>query len=494
MGDSRLPNPIRPVYPEFIQGSSRPGSRPTSSGLYRGTTASPPPSPSPSTSSVSTSSPSADRDDTDPTDEDEYVYIKREPESVKLPPLQLPEWMKSEHLYHPKPQAQVAPSSSSSASPSTSPFGFRTGRNSYELPSTVSDLRTHVLSSSEESLPPLSSPPPRWTAHHDGAHPRGRPAPQHPRNAPPKDAPASLCEGCSPTHTPKRFRFVASKPQVHVAAAAEMHEDDAAVERGRTSDAPAPSSCTSGTKRRHAHISPPPVPTAAAAASVTASADVASSATAPSTATSNEDTDGGPRKRAPRQQPFDIGLFPASSEQQQQQQQQQGGSRMVRGPRGAIVPAYHYDTERALKCAFAACGAVLSGKKSETASHMRSHFLQQAAGTGETQTLLCPWTVEGEDGQRVRCAMPFKDSANFGRHVSSKHIRAEEYQCNRCGRPFARRDAALRHMKTLCRVDAPVPGRRQGGGKRKSGGCGGAKVEEDGESNVVVVCLMQQDC
>ena len=60
--------------------------------------------------------------------------------------------------------------------------------------------------------------------------------------------------------------------------------------------------------------------------------------------------------------------------------------------------------------------------------------------------------------------MAFKDSANFGRHVSSKHIKAEEYQCNRCGRPFARRDAALRHMKTLCRVDAPGPGGGGGGG------------------------------
>ena len=127
------------------------------------------------------------------------------------------------------------------------------------------------------------------------------------------------------------------------------------------------------------------------------------------------------------------------------------------------MPAYHYDAERAAqKCAFAACGAVLSGKKSETASHMRSHFLQ-AAG----ETLLCPWMVETDDGQRVRCAMAFKDSANFGRHVSSKHIKAEEYQCNRCGRPFARRDAALRHMKTLCRTDAPQSSRRKGEDKRR---------------------------
>ena len=67
------------------------------------------------------------------------------------------------------------------------------------------------------------------------------------------------------------------------------------------------------------------------------------------------------------------------------------GALLVRSPRGAIVPAYHYDTERALKCAFPECGAVLTGKKSETASHMRSHFLQ-AAG----ETLECPWPAEGD--------------------------------------------------------------------------------------------------
>ncbi|KAI0764785.1 hypothetical protein C8Q74DRAFT_997991 [Fomes fomentarius] len=43
----QLPNPTRSVYPEFIQGSSRPGSRPTSSGLYRGSTVSPPQAPVP---------------------------------------------------------------------------------------------------------------------------------------------------------------------------------------------------------------------------------------------------------------------------------------------------------------------------------------------------------------------------------------------------------------------------------------------------------------
>ncbi|PIL29282.1 transcription factor [Ganoderma sinense ZZ0214-1] len=122
-------------------------------------------------------------------------------------------------------------------------------------------------------------------------------------------------------------------------------------------------------------------------------------------------------------------------------------SKFVRRPRGVVVPVYHCNTERALRCAFPGCGAVLTGKKSETASHMRSHFLQAIS-----ETLECPWPAE-DGSERRRCGMAFKDSGNFGRHVSSKHIRAEEYRCDRCGRPFARRDAALRHMKTLCRAD-----------------------------------------
>ena len=76
--------------------------------------------------------------------------------------------------------------------------------------------------------------------------------------------------------------------------------------------------------------------------------------------------------------------------------------------------------------------------------------------------------------------MAFKDSANFGRHVSSKHIKAEEYQCNRCGRPFARRDAALRHMKTLCRLDAGVPRKRE---SKKS------RTQDDEQGEPVCACV-----
>ena len=415
--------------------------------MLRGGTASPPPSPSPSPSAFSTS---GGRTDTDPTSEDEYIYIKREPESVKLPPLRLG---LPEDLRVPQEPLPAAPrwrtesyaasaflqrpgtTSSSSASPSASPEAHfsRLGRRDFEpLRTSISDVRTRIPSSSEE-LPPLSSPPPTWMVQDSSARPRGRSAqPQHSRPAP--TAPQAEPMELSPT--PRKYRFVASKPQL---AAAEQRED--AVEHHRAPDVPAPAN---GVKRSHAQTTRP------------------SSVESPSQS-SNEDDDDGPRKRAPRQQPFDIGLFPAS---------EAAAGRAVRGPRGAIVPQYHYDTDRALKCAFASCGTVLSGKKSETASHMRSHFLQSSG-----ETLLCPWPIETEDGQRVRCSMAFKDSANFGRHVSSKHIKAEEYQCNRCGRPFARRDAALRHMKTLCRTDAPQSSRRKGGEKKKAK----AKVDRDGE-------------
>ncbi|KAI0746532.1 hypothetical protein C8Q80DRAFT_1271408 [Daedaleopsis nitida] len=466
------PIPIRPVRPEFVQGSSRP----SFSGVYvhshhthshypshRESTASPPPSPSPSASSYSTNALSGGHTDTEPTDEDEYQFVKDDPESVKLPPLRLPPgWTAPTYGRSHIPSYPVdrsSATSSSSASPCTSPelsFHRRGVHGLNSFPAHISDVRTRIPHRSVELPPPMvasfrpESAESQKPQSHDAMASRGRPVlPQHPRATPSTaiaapSPPAPMEPLLSPT--PKKYRFVASKPQLAVAG----HAD----ERASASDPNA--ALASGTKRRHANASP------------------ASSVDSPLAHSSPTDEDGsGPRKR----RPYDIGLFPASPSPSSSDVgggglhasgTGPGTGRGPRAPRGAIVPAYHYDAERAAhKCAFAACGAVLSGKKAETASHMRAHFVD-AAG----ETLHCPWPVEGDDGARARCAMAFKDSANFGRHVSSKHIKAEEYQCNRCGRPFARRDAALRHMKTLCRVDAPgaaLAAARRGakGGERK---------------------------
>ncbi|TFK91903.1 hypothetical protein K466DRAFT_582403 [Polyporus arcularius HHB13444] len=416
------PEPVRPRYSEFLQGPSRPGF----SATRRGDTASPPPSPSPSLTSFSARSPSVGFTDTEPTDEDEHLYIKREYENLELPPLRLPDSVvptlpslpsltASHHrAIGPVQRASLARvqrtnaiSPLSSGSPE-SPVRRSIKRDLNSFPVCESDVRTRIPFRSGE-LPQAPSRQP-WAMQQHMVPSRGRPTmPQYARDAHEPDSEQVLL---SPT--PKKYRFVSSRPLLRVGPIPQEAVD------GDSVDSP---ELVGGMKRRY--------PTASRESSVDA----------PPAGSPHD----GPRKRG-RQQPFSVGLFPAS----------EAAARSVRGPRGAINPAYHHDTERSLKCAFPTCNVVLSGKKAETASHMRAHFVEVAG-----ETLHCPWPMESEDGQHVRCGMAFKDSANFGRHVSSRHIKAEEYQCNRCGRPFSRRDAALRHMKTLCR-----PG---GSGSKKKG-------------------------
>ena len=336
--------------------------------------------------------------------------------------------------------AEYAKASAGSATAAAWGAVFRHGGAEDALPALVSDVRSNLNISHARSEHPATTVNPhpphasthtnasarqqtQWRVHQGPPNAtRARPAPLE--NLPPVGVGLGEIPVMSPT--PKKYRFVTSKP-------AEMQyeytDDDVDARRRPVTVSP------SGTKRRYP------------GASSESSIDMP--LTPPETP-EDEDDSAAPRKRRQGQGqgaelPYEN-TFPAES------QAGANGGRFVRSPRGAIVPAYHYDTERALKCAFPGCGAVLTGKKSETASHMRSHFLQ-AVG----ETLECPWpadtTTEDGSGGRGCCGMAFKDSANFGRHVSSKHIRAEEYQCNRCGRPFARRDAALRHMKTLCRTD-----------------------------------------
>ncbi|KAI9058079.1 hypothetical protein FKP32DRAFT_1555201, partial [Trametes sanguinea] len=109
-------------------------------------------------------------------------------------------------------------------------------------------------------------------------------------------------------------------------------------------------------------------------------------------------------------------------------------------------PEYRYEQQRDLiPCAFDGCDTKLTGKKAEMTNHLKTHF--HAVGG---RTLHCPWLVKDKTGQSVVCGQAFRDSANMGRHVTTRHAKVEEYKCGRCGRPFSRRDAALRHMKTMC--------------------------------------------
>ncbi|RDX46466.1 hypothetical protein OH76DRAFT_841572 [Lentinus brumalis] len=426
------PEPDRPRYSEFLQGPSRPGFSTT----RRGDTASPPPSPSPSLTSFSARSPSVGFTDTEPTDEDEHLYIKREYENLELPPLRLPDSVVPTLPSIPSLTAShhrrfigrvqrtnaTSPTSALSSGSPESPVRRSIKRDLNSFPVCESDVRTRIPFRSGE-LPQVPSRQP-WAMQQHMVPSRGRPTvPQYARDAHEPDSEQVLL---SPT--PKKYRFVSSRPLLRVVPIPQEVVDGDRVHSPEL---------VGGMKRRY--------PTASRESSVDE----------PSAGSPHD----GPRKRG-RQQPFSVGLFPAS----------EAAARSVRGPRGAINPAYHHDTERSLKCAFPTCNVVLSGKKAETASHMRAHFVEVAG-----ETLHCPWPMESEDGQHVRCGMAFKDSANFGRHVSSRHIKAEEYQCNRCGRPFARRDAALRHMKTLCRPGGS--GSKKKGRKKKAG----RNVEDEGE-------------
>ena len=473
----------------------------------------PPPSPSPSTSEYSASG----RTDTDPTDEDEQeeqVKVEPDQEQVTLPsfrsafPSAQPMWHSHSHPQpHPQfnwdgavhlrrdaqspfesPAAAGSPSSSARASapvwgPRSAVAVFRHDGAAGDgaLPALVSDIRSLNVSHARSEHPhahpatfvnthvnPDATPrkQTQWRIQQAPApaanitSTRARPASLE--NLPPVGAALAEIPVMSPT--PKKYRFVTSKP-------AEMHraEEDLDLDERHRPVTVSPS----GTKRRYPGASE-------------------SSIDVPLTPPETPEDEDAPRKRRQaqgqgQQLPFEN-AFPADSGSGSGSGSGPGSgvggaeaARFVRSPRGAIVPAYHYDTDRALKCAFPGCGAVLTGKKSETASHMRSHFLQ-AVG----EVLECPWpadsTAEDRNGGAGRgcCGMAFKDSANFGRHVSSKHIRAEEYQCNRCGRPFARRDAALRHMKTLCRTDGA-------GTRRKNERKVKARTEEYEEGECLLV-------
>ncbi|KAL7284358.1 hypothetical protein ACG7TL_001647 [Trametes sanguinea] len=142
-------------------------------------------------------------------------------------------------------------------------------------------------------------------------------------------------------------------------------------------------------------------------------------------------------------------------------------------------PEYRYEQQRGLMpCAFDGCDTKLTGKKAEMTNHLKTHF--HAVGG---RTLHCPWSVKDKSGQWVVCGQPFRDSANMGRHVTTRHAKVEEYQCGRCGRPFSRRDAALRHMKTMC---SPEKQKAREARRRSFGDADGEWEEEDDEGEHIV--------
>ncbi|KAH9855601.1 hypothetical protein C2E23DRAFT_813982 [Lenzites betulinus] len=241
----------------------------------------------------------------------------------------------------------------------------------------------------------------------------------------------------------KKYRFVASRLSGDVSSPPETGSSDGD-ERGRP-DAVA----ANGAKRKYTHSPSPalssspdiPLPTAATAqiSRVPAKSPVASSGSPPQSqpqpqpqGQARTPVDPPKRRGRPPRPAYDIeSVAPIDPDSPEGQGQ---------------FPVYCWQgEEQPMACQFPACGALLTGKKSDATSHLKEHFADVGG-----RMLVCPWDAVNEHGVRAPCGKKFKDSANMGRHVATKHLLSEKYECGKCHRAFARRDAALRHMKTMC--------------------------------------------
>ncbi|KAI0353365.1 hypothetical protein OH77DRAFT_622839 [Trametes cingulata] len=392
-----------PSFPEFVQGSSRPSFDGSSS---RRNTASPPPSPSPSAASICTTAYSAGHTDTEPTEDDAMGDSCR---SGSYPPCA---------ALH--PSRRMASHALSPARPSH-PLEEDMECEPLPPPLIAADANVQTGGAREE--------PTKQRKQEQAAEskPRRR---NRTRPAEPKE-PAQ-----------KKYRFVASRLSGEVAPPPEFFE---VVERGRAPVA------QSGSKRKHANACSPS-PASSEDVPLSALRDAVRTATMPQAITP---------KQKPEQQ---SSVAPTPQPQPGAQAPTAPPKRRGRPPRPAYdvesfapidpdspeakgqFPEYRFEGERGLlQCKFPGCTAQLTGKKAEMTTHLKAHF--HAAGG---QSLICPWEVTNRRGEKEPCGQSFRDSANMGRHVTTRHARVEEYQCGRCGRPFSRRDAALRHMKTMC--------------------------------------------
>ncbi|KAI0764000.1 hypothetical protein BD413DRAFT_199269 [Trametes elegans] len=396
-----------PSFPDFIQGNSSPaiGSR-ASFGSCRGT-ASPPLSPSPSAASFSSGAYSSDHTDTEPTDEEDAddAAMGGYKRCGSLPP---------PTVLHPSRSAPrraarvVSPRDPRELSP------VRRSPLTDDEQSVASDSPMSPSSRTDDEFSDVDMDDDARASHQGLAARRGH---------------SSKSDDAA-----HEFRFVASKlsrapPEV--------------LQRGRPPVAQRASRC------KHAQ---------------TASPSPASSEDVPLSSLTWVSSGVQPKPDPEQPQPKPVRHFRTIM---QHQPKPDAPKRRGRPPRPAYdvdpltpldpdspeakgqFPEYRYEGERGLMpCAFEGCATQLTGKKAEMTTHLKEHF-QTAGG----RTLRCPWMIKGRHGQQEPCNLPFRDSANMGRHVTTRHARVEGYHCGRCGRPFTRRDAALRHMKTMCSPD-----------------------------------------
>ncbi|KAL1938815.1 hypothetical protein VTO73DRAFT_11195 [Trametes versicolor] len=369
------------------------------SSVVRGNSSSASPSPCPSVASVSTNGRSWSQADTEPTEDEDVAMgeVKR---------------------YGSFPLQALAPPAEIVRLPIVSWHPYSSPEDADEIP-LPEHLPVAVSTHAARALETLKA---RYPSKGKGKEAPAKASKPRRRAAEPKVPPQ------------KKYRFVASHLSGDVLPPPEAMED---VERSRSA------SEQSGSKRKHT-MSPSPAPSSSPDLSLASMVPRSSSRhpsipatpiAGPSSRRQSQaraHTDPPKRRGRPPRPAYDIeSVAPIDPDSPEGQGQ---------------FPVYSYhDEERPTPCQFPGCEVLLTGKKAETTSHLKDHF-QKAGG----RDLICPWTKTSDSGECTPCDKKFKDSANMGRHVATKHLQSEKYKCGKCHREFARRDAALRHMKTMC--------------------------------------------
>ncbi|KAI0646094.1 hypothetical protein C8Q79DRAFT_960967 [Trametes meyenii] len=400
-----------PSFPDFVQGSSRASFAASTSRDGRRDTVSPPPSPSPSVASFCTNARSGDFTDTEPTEEEDVTMGEyKRPGSFPPPAAMHPSRAMSlevgAHVVRrpPSPARPSPPLDGEFANPAAPPV-------TPGASIVTSTLEVHM----EDGLRPSG---------------RGRKQDQSSISGTRRRARARPTEAKEPPQ--KKYRFVASKLSNDLLPPSEARHVDA-VERERS-----PSARGGGSKRKLSVSIPPSSP--ASSEDIPLSATTTCPKTKPhaerETRPEPQPASEPPKRRGrPPRPAYDVeSIAPIDPDSPEAKGQ---------------FPEYRYVGEQGpMPCKFDGCNVQLSGKKAELTTHFKFHF-----HTVNGRALVCPWETKNRHGVYEPCGQTFRDSANMGRHVSTRHMKVEGYECGRCGRAFARRDATLRHMKTMCSPD-----------------------------------------
>ncbi|KAI0674094.1 hypothetical protein C8Q78DRAFT_1012841 [Trametes maxima] len=412
-----------PSFPDFVQGSSRASFALNTSRDGRRDTVSPPPSPSPSVASFCTNARSGEFTDTEPTEEEDVTMgeYKRPgsfpPPAAMHPSRAMSHEVSAHAVRRPLSPARPSPPLDGDFSSSAAPLVTPTAATA------TSTLEVHM----EDGLRPVG----RGRKQDDQTSTSGTRRRARARPTEAKEPPQ------------KKYRFVASKLSNDVHPPPEVQRVDT-IERERS---PSP---RGGSKRKLSVSIPPSSPAS--------SEDIPLSATTTCPKTkAHAEQETRPEPQPVSEPPKRRGRPPRPAYDVESVAPIDPDSPEAKGQ----FPEYRYVGEQGpMPCKFDGCHVQLSGKKAELTTHFKFHF-----HTVHGRALVCPWETKNRHGVYEPCGHTFRDSANMGRHVATRHMKVEGYECGRCGRAFARRDATLRHMKTMC---SPDKQRRRAARRRSS--------------------------